>query len=654
MNNILLCGNPNVGKSSLFNILTNSHEHTGNWTGKTVELASKKIIGTNYTLIDLPGIYSLTSLSDEEKVAKGMLLFGDYKKIIYVIDGSMLERNLNLLFQILQITKNVIVCINMIDELKDKNILLNSKKLSKILGVTVIECSTFNNIGINDLIDSLDKDNYCTFNYYYDYEIERKINDISSIMPRGFKNRFISLSILLKDKELVNIIKDKYGININSKELDNILMNVNSEEVYDLVSYKINTLCNIVTREVYKNNNKKELNFLDKLFSNKLFSILTMVIILFSIFFLTIVIANYPSELLSIIFNKIEVYLYKLVLSINVPHIIYEPLLFGVYRVVTFIISVMFPPLVIFFILFTYAEEVGLLPRIAFNFDKICNMSGCHGKQCLTMCTGFGCNACAVVGSRIIDSRRDRLIAIVTNSFIPCNGRFPLLIAIITMFLSNNKIIVALYLCVFIVIAIIISFLVSFILSKTLLKGYPGFFILELPNYKKVKFTNILKKAVVYKSLSILKKAIIVSMPCGIIIYMLNHIIIHGSSLFLIISSLLNPFALLIGLDGVILLSFLLALPANEIVMPIIIMGYLGLSNVSMISDYTSIKSVLISNGWSVMTAISVIMFSIMHFPCGTTLATIKEEVGNKWMIYSFLIPLCCGIIILFIFNLIA
>jgi ferrous iron transport protein B len=270
------------------------------------------------------------------------------------------------------------------------------------------------------------------------------------------------------------------------------------------------------------------------------------------------------------------------------------------------------------------------------------------------MCTGFGCNACAVVGSRIIDSKRDRLIAILTNSFIPCNGRFPLLIAVISMFLSNNIIITSIYLCIFIIIAIVVSFLSSFILSKTLLKGYPGFFVLELPSYKKVKLKSIFKKAIIYKSLSILKKAIIVSIPCGIVLYIMSHIMINGSSLFMILSNYLDSIAKIIGLDGVILLAFFLALPANEIVLPIIIMGYLGLSNVSLIGDYLSIKNIFVSNGWTASTAISVIIFSIMHFPCGTTLSTIRSEVGTKWMIYSFIIPLVFGIFILFIFNLIA
>lgn len=652
-NNILLCGNPNVGKSSIYNILTHSHEHTGNWTGKTVELSTKKIVGTDYYLVDLPGIYSLSSLSEEENIAKMTMLFSDYKSIIYVVDATQIEKNLNLLFQILQINKNIILCINMIDELENKNIKLDTNKLSNILGIKVIKFSTYKNIGYNELIEAIKEDNYCEYNYYYNEEIEKHINNISSYLPVGFNNRYMSISVLNKDEYLVKYVKERYGINLENNDVKNYIMNINSEEISDQISIKINTLSRIVTNEVFKKSGENSISLLDKIFSNKIYSIIMMTFIMFLIFLITITLANYPSDLLGELFNKFEYFIYKLCLNINIPKVIYEPILFGVYRVVTFIISVMFPPLVIFFIMWTYAEESGILPRIAFNFDKICSYSNCHGKQCLTMCSGFGCNACAVVGARIMDNKRDRIIAILTNSFIPCNGRFPMIIAIITMFLvnSNNKILVSIYLCGFVILAMIISFLISFILSKTILKGYPSFFVLELPEYKKVKLSIILKTSIVYKSLSILKKAILVSIPAGLIIWLLTNININNMSIFLIVSNFLDKFAKIIGLDGNILLSFILALPANEIVLPIIIMGYLGNSNISLISDYMGIKSILLNNGWTVNTAICTILFSLMHFPCGTTLSTIKSEIGYKWAFYSFIIPLITGIVFLLIYN---
>ncbi len=651
---ILLVGNPNVGKSSIFNILTHSHEHTGNWTGKTVKLARKNIINTNYTLIDLPGIYSLSSLSDEEIVAKDTLLFEQYEKIIYVMDSSNIEKNLHLLLQILEINKNIILCLNMVDELDIKGIKINDKKLSEILDIKVIRCSASKNIGIKELIESLDEESKSSYNYIYDYNIEKGISDIFEYLTNQFKSRFIALKLLEKDITLVDSIKTKYKIDIIDKDIQNYLMNVNSEEISDSVSNLLNNISKNIYNEVVEISKEKEIGTIDKIFSKKIYALPIMFTIMFGIFFITIVLANYPSELLSLIFNKFEICLVNLSNILKIPSYIYEPIIYGIYRVVSFIVSVMFPPLVIFFFLFTYAEESGILPRLAFNFDKVFKCSGCHGKQALTICSGFGCNACAIVGSRIIDSKRDKLIAILTNSFIPCNGRFPMIIALITMFFtnSNNKLQVSLYLTLFVILAILISLLTSFILSKTLLKGYNGFFILELPDYKKVKFKKVLKNSLIYKSLSILKKAVLVSIPCGIIIYFMTNTTIGNLSLFKIASNFLEPFGKLLGLDGVILLSFFLALPANEIVLPIIIMGYLGSKNVPMISNYLTIKEVLINNSWTYMTALSTILFSIMHFPCGTTLATIKSEVGTKWMIYSFFIPLVTGILFLFILNL--
>lgn len=651
--NILLVGNPNVGKSSLFNILTNSHEHTGNWTGKTVKLAKKNIINTNYTLIDLPGIYSLSSLSEEEIVAKNTLLFDDYEKIIYVMDSTNIEKNLHLLLQILEINKNIIVCLNMIDELDNKGIKVDDKRLSEILGLKVIRCSTSNNIGINELISSLDEKSISNYNYNYDFNIEKGISDIFDFLTHQFKSRFIALSLLEKDKSLVESINSKYKVNIINKDIQNYLMNVNAEEISDRVSILLNNISSFISSEVVTKSKEKEIGIIDRIFTKKVYALSIMFIVMFGIFLITIVLANYPSDLLSLIFTKFENVLLDFSEYLKVPSYIYEPLIFGIYRVVSFIVSVMFPPLVIFFFLFTYAEESGILPRLAFNFDNVFKKCGCHGKQALTICSGFGCNACAVVGSRIIDSKRDKLIAILTNSFIPCNGRFPMIIAIISMFFtsSNKKIEVSFFLTLFVILSILISLLTSFILSKTILKGYNGFFILELPDYKKVKLKKVLKNSLVFKSLSILKKAILVSIPCGIIIYLMTNTTIKDISLFKMASDFLEPFASLIGLDGVILLSFFLALPANEIVLPIIIMGYLGDKNVPLISNYLSIKEVLINNGWTYMTALSTILFSIMHFPCGTTLATIKSEVGTKWMIYSFFIPLITGIIFLFFLN---
>ena len=578
MNNILLCGNPNVGKSSIYNKLTSSHEHTGNWTGKTVDIAKSKIKNTVYNLIDLPGIYSLSSLSDEEIIAKDILINTNYKKIIYVMDSSNIERNMNLLLQILEINKNVILCLNMIDEIDKKGIEIDVDLLSDILGIDIVCTSVNKNIGFDKLISLLDNSRISNFNYLYNYDNENRINKLS----------------------------------------------------------------NEISSRVVKRNKKKKVSLFDKLLTNKISSVILMLMMLFVIFFITLVLANYPSNLLSALFNKIE-------LLLNIK----SSLITCIYRVVTFIISVMFPPLVIFFFLFSCLEESGLLPRIAFNLDIVCNKCNCHGKQVLSICSGFGCNACAVVGTRIIDSKRDRLLAILTNSFIPCNGRFPFLITIISIFMSDNYLIAATYLVLFISFSIFLSFIVTYLLSKTILKGYPGFFVLELPDYRRINIKKVFVNSFIYKSLSILKKTIVVSILAGIIIWTLNNIFINDISLYIRLIHFIDPLSRLLGLDGVILSSFILGLPANEIVMPLIMMGYMNSNNIIDISDINVIKNILLVNGWNIKTAICSILFCLIHYPCGTTLLTIKSEVGFKWMVFSIIIPLLTIAILLVIINIV-
>ena len=578
MNNILLCGNPNVGKSSIYNKLTSSHEHTGNWTGKTVDIAKSKIKNTVYNLIDLPGIYSLSSLSDEEIIARDILINTNYKKIIYVMDSSNIERNMNLLLQILEINKNVILCLNMIDEIDKKGIEIDVDLLSDILGIDIVCTSVNKNIGFDKLISLLDNSRISNFNYLYNYDSENRINKLS----------------------------------------------------------------NEISSRVVKRNKNKKVSLFDKLLTNKISSVILMLMMLFVIFFITLVLANYPSNLLSALFNKIE-------LLLNIK----SSLITCIYRVVTFIISVMFPPLVIFFFLFSCLEESGLLPRIAFNLDIVCNKCNCHGKQVLSICSGFGCNACAVVGTRIIDSKRDRLLAILTNSFIPCNGRFPFLITIISIFMSDNYLIAATYLVLFISFSIFLSFIVTYLLSKTILKGYPGFFVLELPDYRRINIKKVFVNSFIYKSLSILKKTIVVSILAGIIIWTLNNIFINDISLYIRLIHFIDPLSRLLGLDGVILSSFILGLPANEIVMPLIMMGYMNSNNIIDISDINVIKNILLVNGWNIKTAICSILFCLIHYPCGTTLLTIKSEVGFKWMVFSIIIPLLTIAILLVIINIV-
>ena len=585
MKKIALIGNPNVGKSTIFNTLTGMHQHTGNWPGKTVS-SSKGIFGfkdKKYEIVDLPGTYSLIANSEEEMVSRDYILSLDYDLVIVVCDSLCLERNLNLVFQILEVTKNIIVVVNLMDEAKKKNVDINLNLLEKKLGVKVLGTSARSKIGIREL------------------------------------------------KEEIYNFKTKESIN-NSKVIEN------SSFIYE-VSKKSN---DIVSKVVKENANKKEKidYFFDRLLTNKYVSFPLMIILMMFIFWLTIIGANYPSEILFNLFINVENYLYNFFSFL--PIWLNDLLINGILKTLGWVVSVMLPPMAIFFPLFTLLEDLGILPRIAFNLDKVFQKCNSCGKQSLCMMMGFGCNAAGVVGTRIIDSKRERLIAILTNSFVPCNGRFPILLVIISVFLTSSIFFKVSILTLLIIFSIMTTFLISFILSKTLLKGYPSSFTLELSPYRRPQFIKVIIRSVFDKTLHILARSIIVTIPVGIIIYILAN-----TGMLNTINNFLDPFGKLLGLDGVIITAFILGFPANEIVLPIILMSYLSLGS---LTDYTSIlelKKILLENNWTILTAINMLILILFHFPCATTCLTIRRETGsNKWMIISMILPLLIGIIL--------
>lgn len=612
---IALAGNPNVGKSTIFNSLTKMHQHTGNWPGKTVSCAqgTASFGDREYIFVDLPGTYSLMAHSAEEEVARDFICSGCADACVVVCDATCLERNLNLVLQILTVTTRVIVCVNLCDEAAKKGIEVNFALLSELLGVPVIPASAARGIGLDRLMEAVHR--------MTSDESDADIRPLKTLSAASIADRseIPDYSLLFNEQTALSFIRRAEDISAQTVTVKN--------------------------PDYYQSDNR-----LDRLFTGQRTAVPVMLLFLMLIFWLTICAANYPSELLSTAFSHIEIVLCALAEKLHAPAWLSGLLIDGMFRVLAWVVSVMLPPMAIFFPLFTLLEDFGYLPRVAFNLDRYFKKCAACGKQALTMCMGFGCNACGVTGCRIIDSPRERLIAILTNAFVPCNGRFPTLLAIISMFLAGlgtglrGTLLAAGIMTVLILFSILMTFAVSRLLSATVLKGEPSSFTLELPPYRRPQIGKILVRSLLDRTLFVLGRAAAVAAPAGLLIWALSHVTVYDVSLLAHLSGFLDPLGQLLGMDGVILTAFLLGWPANEIVLPLILMCYLSAGTLTPYDSLAGLRTILVDNGWTLITALCTMTFCLVHWPCSTTCLTIHKETGSmKWTALAVLIPTAAG-----------
>lgn len=671
---VALAGNPNTGKSTVFNALTGLRQHTGNWPGKTVTRAEGyfTVGGTRFKMVDLPGTYSLQAASEDEQVAREMLLHGQPDVTVVVLDATRLERNLNLALQVLSITSRVVVCLNLMDEARRHGIAIDPDALARELGVPVIPASARSGDGIEPLkaaLRAMAAGETPTQPYRalrFDDQTEGMLAELEAVVrrahPEATNSRWIALRLLQADEQVESDPTVLAAASALRWRLPADFHDRITEGIYRAAE-------DIAAKAQLKGLRRAGFTFdrtLDHWLTNRVTGFPIMVLMLGLVFWLTIAGANVPSAMLStLLVDNGHQWLSGVFTALGAPDWLRGLVVDGVYLATAWVIAVMLPPMAIFFPLFTLLEDFGYLPRVAFNLDALFRRVGAHGKQALTMCMGFGCNAAGVVATRVIDSPRERLVAIITNNFSLCNGRWPTQILLASVFvgalappalagLVSASAVVAVTL-----LGVVAMFFASWLLTRTVLRGEATSFSLELPPYRPPRFWQTLYTSLIDRTLIVLWRAIVFAAPAGAVIWLIGNVQFGGASIAEHVVHGLDPVGFLLGLNGVILLAYVVAIPANEIVIPTVLMltvlaggtPELGAgAGVMFEMDANGVGELLRANGWTTLTAVSVMLFSLLHNPCSTTIYTIWKETGSaKWTTVAVLLPVAMGVTLCFL-----
>jgi len=691
---VALAGNPNTGKSTVFNSITGLRQHTGNWPGKTVARAEGgfALDGRRFKLVDLPGTYSLMSTTVDEEIARNFILFARPDVTVVVVDATRLERNLNLVLQVLGITDRAVICLNLMDEAERHGLSIDARRLARDLGVPVVPTVARSRDGIDELLRTIEGVATGTIPCKAqrtaraaspaERVVARLTQEVEEALPGLSNARWVALRLLDGDTRIRDAIRSGELLELSgdapgpSAATERVLEHARSMRwevgpgFHDALAEELYTeAARIADRATTVDGKARRFDIdrmIDELVTSRWLGFPVMLGILTVVFWLTVSGANVPSSLLAgLLIDEVQPLLHGAGDWLHFPAWLSGFLFDGVYLATAWVVSVMLPPMAIFFPLFTLLEDFGYLARVSFNLDGLFKRAGAHGKQALTMSMGFGCNAAGIVATRIIDSPRERLIAIITNNFALCNGRWPTQILIASIFLGSlvpahlAGLVSATAVVGVAVLGVAMTFVVSWLLSRTVLKGQPSAFSLELPPYRPPRFWRTLYTSLIDRTLLVLWRAVVFAAPAGAVIWLAGNIHFGGASIAEHLMRAFDPLGLVLGLNGAILLAYVVAIPANEIVIPTLLMltvlttGHTGGAGAGVMFELDSsadVKNLLVAGGWTTLTAVNLMLFSLLHNPCSTTIYTIwKETRSKKWTIVSALLPLVIGFAVCFV-----